>query len=592
MSREEERGNVFSTNRPYSCSSVAFFLFVVLWLCGAPAWSGPLDDALRLQERALQDQEQRLRELERKHREILDSPPQGTASRLPEAEVDLPGAPCLETRSISFSGATRLGTRELQALAAPYVGRCLGLKDVDNLLRAVTNAYVDRGYVTTRAMVSPRGHAQGRLDILVVEGRVESIESADRGPGALELKTAFPGVAGDVLNLRDIEQGLDQMSRLPSNNATLELVPGETPGTTRIRISNQKGRAWRASAGLDNSGQDATGRDQYSLNFSKDNLLGLNDLLTLSAGGDTDGLRGHRQRSSSYYALYSVPWGWWTFTASLGFSDYASTVSGSGLDYSTEGDTTTAALDIDRVIHRDGVSKTALGFSLSRRETRNFLEDQKLDVSSRTLSVLGMSLNHSRRLAGGVASGHLEWSQGLPVLGAGRADNPEGDEPRNEFGKLSLSGAFHRPFSLGGANLTWKTQANGQWSPHTLPGEERIGIGSRSTVRGFHEDSLSGDIGAYIRNELALNIFDAAGAPSALSGWVESVELYAGYDAGFIWRDDKEDEERGEVQGGTAGGRSTGGSLITDIAGSHALDAPSFLERDGLEVYATFTYAF
>jgi hemolysin activation/secretion protein len=73
---------------------------------------------------------------------------------------------------------------------------------------------------------------------------------------------------------------------------------------------------------------------------------------------------------------------------------------------------------------------------------------------------------------------------------------------------------------------------------------------------------------------------------------VESVELYAGYDAGFIWRDDKEDEERGEVQGVTAGLRSTGGSLITDVAVSHALDAPSFLERDGLEVYATFTYAF
>ena len=592
MSRGKREEDVFSVRGLYSCHSVAFFLFICIGLCGAPVWSGPLDDALRLQERALQDQERRLRELESEHREILNSPPQGADRRLPEAEGDLPGAPCLETHSISFAGATRLGTRELQALAAPYVGRCLGLKDVDNLLRAVTNAYIDRGYVTTRAMVSPRGHVQGRLDILVVEGRVEAIESADRGTGALELKTAFPGVAGDVLNLRDIEQGLDQMSRLPSNNATLELVPGEAPGTTRIRICNQQGRTWRASAGLDNSGQHATGRDQYSLNFSKDNLLGVNDLLTLSASGDTDGLRGHRQRSSSYYALYSVPYGWWTFTASLGFSDYASTVSGSGLEYSTDGDTTTAALDIDRVIHRDGVSKTAMGLSLSRRETSNFLEDQKLDVSSRTLSVLGVSLNHSRRLAGGVASGRLELSQGLPVLGARRDDSPEGDEPRGQFGKVSLSGAFLRPFSLGGANLSWNTQVYGQWSPHTLPGEERIAIGSRSTVRGFHEDSLSGDIGAYIRNELALNIFDAAGAPSVLSDWVESVELYAGYDAGFIWRDDKEDEERGEVQGVTAGMRSTGGSLITDIAVSHALDAPSFLERDNLEVYATFTYAF
>jgi hemolysin activation/secretion protein len=556
------------------------------------AWPAPLDDVLRLQEQALRQQETRREELRREHREALTSPPKGETPEQLELRGGVPGGPCLDTKSVTFSGVTVLGTRELQALTAAFVGRCLTLEDVDNLLRAVTNAYIGKGYVTTRAMISPRGYAGGNLDILVVEGRVEGVGFAGAEGTTPGLRTAFPGMSGSVLNIRDIEQGLDQLNRLPSNNATVELVPGGTPGTTNVRISNQPTKTWRASVGLDNSGQPATGRDQYLLHFSKDNLLGLSDLLSLSMNADLRGLQGHSHRSKAFNAIYSVPYGWWTFTGSLGFSDYASSVSGAGVEYGTKGDSTSAALDIDRVIHRDAVSKTAIGASLTRRDTRNFLEDQKLETSSRTLTSLGISVSHSRRLAGGVAQGRVEWAQGLPILGAEGDHSLGNDEPRSQFSKFALSVSYQRMFRLCGADLTWSTQAFGQWSPHTLPGAERLGIGSRDTVRGFHEESLSGDIGAYIRNELALNVFDAARGPSILSSWVDALDLYVGYDAGFIRPDDKEDEERGEVQGVTAGARSTGGSLITDIAVSHALDAPSFLEHDGLEVYATFKYAF
>jgi len=238
------------------------------------------------------------------------------------------------------------------------------------------------------------------------------------------------------------------------------------------------------------------------------------------------------------------------------------------------------------------VSKTALGASLTRRDTRNFLEDQKLETSSRTLTSVGVSLSHSRRLVGGVTQGRVEWVQGLPILGAERDHSPGNDEPRSQFGKLGISASYQRMFRLGGADLTWSTQAFGQWSLHTLPGAERLGIGSRDTVRGFHEDSLSGDIGAYIRNELALNAFDAARGPSVLSGWVDSLDLYVGYDAGFILHDGKEDEERGTVQGVIAGIRSVGGQVLFDAAVSCPIDAPSFLESDDLEVYSTVRYAF
>lgn len=58
--------------------------------------------------------------------------------------------------------------------------------------------------------------------------------------------TIFPGVKGSVLQLRDIEQGLDQLNRLPSNNATMRIEPGAEAGSSRVLINNVQKRTWAA----------------------------------------------------------------------------------------------------------------------------------------------------------------------------------------------------------------------------------------------------------------------------------------------------------------------------------------------------------
>lgn len=84
-----------------------------------------------------------------------------------------------------------------------------------------------------------------------------------------------------MLQLRDIEQGLDQLNRLPSNNATMRIEPGAEAGSSRVLINNVQKRTWRLSAGVDNLGQETTGLTEYTLGFEKDNFLGCNDQFAL-----------------------------------------------------------------------------------------------------------------------------------------------------------------------------------------------------------------------------------------------------------------------------------------------------------------------
>ncbi|MCK1825830.1 hypothetical protein MX655_09770 [Pseudomonas aeruginosa] len=70
---------------------------------------------------------------------------------------------------------------------------------------------------------------------------------------------SFPGRAGELLDLRELEQLVDQLSRLPSRQAQLELVPGSEVGGSRVRLKGERDKPWRVSATRNNDGDVSTG---------------------------------------------------------------------------------------------------------------------------------------------------------------------------------------------------------------------------------------------------------------------------------------------------------------------------------------------
>ncbi|GAB7021506.1 two-partner secretion system transporter TpsB1 [Salidesulfovibrio brasiliensis] len=533
-------------------------------------------------------------EQERLHREQLNRPPSQREDAPSKQEPAVPKGTCFPIKQVILTGATLLDASEKKAVTAPFEGRCLTLDEIDNLIKAVTNKYIEKGYVTTRAGIPAQDMSDGILEIIVVEGRVEEVSFTDEQAGKPEeLAMAFPDIENAPLNLRDIEQGIDQMNRLPSNSVRMKLVPGSKPGTSRVLVDKKSIKTWRATIGLNNSGQDSTGRNQYSLSFEKDNLANLNDLLSVYANADAKALtNGNRHRSESLSAYYSVPHGYWTYSANWSYFDYRTSITGGTATYSSSGKTRTFGASAERVIHRDKVSKTSLGGSFRFRETQNYLAGVKLDASSYLLSSLGFSLSHARRAFGGSLSGNVEYRKGIPAFGSGWDSSHSRSTPRYEFEKITFSGSFYRPIPLENCQLSWSTRLFGQWSPDTMFDAERISIGSRYSVRGFQDESLSGDIGGYVRNELALTPDYSPDTSQSLRSWLGKAQFYTGYDAGFIHEDKRDEEERGTLQGAVLGLRTIGGTIRLDLAVAHPLDAPSFMQTNPLEYYASFKIAF
>ncbi|MGO6994047.1 POTRA domain-containing protein, partial [Rhizobium johnstonii] len=61
-------------------------------------------------------------------------------------------------------------------VTAPYGNRCVGLSEINAVLRDVTHLYIDSGFVTSRAYVPPQDIAKTWiLRLLVVDGTLSDI---------------------------------------------------------------------------------------------------------------------------------------------------------------------------------------------------------------------------------------------------------------------------------------------------------------------------------------------------------------------------------------------------------------------------------
>lgn len=502
-------------------------------LAGPPALAQtPADiEAAQRQAEILQrlEQERLLREQEEARRRADRVDGIDTRTLQPEIVVPDIGAVCREIAVITINGAPNLAPAVRQRISAEFAGRCLNVGDIERILAEITKSYIDRGFIATRAYLPRQDLGTGRLEILVIEGVVEKIMIRDDDAGSVSVANVFPGVEGGLLNLRDLEQGIDQINRLASNNARLDIQPGEQVGGSVVVVHNQPGSRFHFNVSVDNQGSRATGDVQTGATVVADNLLGFNDLVSFthreSTPGDSD-----RKYSRSDNLNFSVPFGYTTLFVGVSRSRYASTIAlPSGLELVASGKSENDNVRLDRVVYRDQSTRASLSAMLTSKRTENYLDGQRLGVSSRNLSVLDLDGSLYTGLAGGVVALELGYARGLDAFGALSDPGALPDwVPRAQFGKYKAGVNYARPFRLFGRDFGFSSQFTAQKAENTLYGSEQIFIGSLYSVRGFVGNTLAGDDGYYWRNEVSLR------QPLALGDERIATRLYAGYDTGEV----------------------------------------------------------
>ncbi len=528
------------------------------------------------QERLLQEQQRRLDELQSLPGRELSAP------SLPADD----GSACLQVDRIELNGAGVLSLRQRTQLLQPFIAQCLNANDLNRLLSDITHAYLKRGYVTTRAYLPPQDLQDGVLQIQVIEGRLESIDGGDLS-STLETSMSSPAAVGERLNLRELEQLIDQLSRLPSRQVSMELAPGDEVGGSHVVLQGQRLKPWRVALNRHNDGQRSTGEQQWGLDFVWDSPLGLADQLSLRGSGDT--VSDQYKHSASHGLSYSLPYGWWTFNYFYNHSYYRTQTQAQGFSFVLDGVSTTHALSAERVLHRDALSKTAFSVGLNHLRSRNYLDNQRLDVSSQRLTEQQVSFNHGRRIGSAFVNFDLGYQRGIGALDAQRAGRPQGWQPVARYNKYTLTASYLHPFQLFGERFSFDSVFSAQRSEDVLFSPQRFSLGGLYSIRGFKQQSVTGDSGYYLRNQLR---WTRAVAWDWLRPLLQEYSLSAAYDMGAIRGDKYNHEQSGRLASHAFELSARGQHLAVSVTAAHALSRPNAIRRKERPIYFRFDVFF
>ncbi len=424
---------------------------------------------------------------------------------------------CITIKKISIIGNEVFKSKDiLNKYLAIKTSDCVTKSELSQARVDLQNTYMEQGYSLARVYFDFKELAKNHLKFIISEGRSEEIILNDNSKlneklkfrRKFQLATAFPNKLGKVFNLKDIEQGLEQMNALASNNATMQIEPGKQEGYSKVNITNEITRPTSISLSHDNLGSETTGRTRRNLEISQDNLLSLNDNLFLNFSKDNEENQDEKFSFSNYGKL-AIPLGYLSLSTSYSHSKYKLTTRGDSQTIISTGQTISKNISLERLIKKTKKYKLDLGLKLASKETKNFnsgimLDDRKLVILEPYAKFL-YYLPNKKYLKSGYIFSNFTYHRGMHWFNATKDEDLGFSEPHAQFDKFSLTNYAKANLKIADKNIAYINNTQLQLSLDELYGTEQISIGGNYSIRGFDQTSLAGDSGFHIRNDLEIN---------------------------------------------------------------------------------------
>ena len=430
--------------------------------------------------------------------------------------------------------ADTLISRSMKEWIGQNKADCVNKDDLFELIKKSTNIVLNKGYVTSLVFYPEQNLNTHELTLNVQFGLIEKIKSdqiSDR-----QIKFAFAKKMGDVLNLKDIEQGLANLKKITSIDAAIDLIPGNTEYQTIVQVNtNKTGSETRVLSQWSASHSDLSRRLRGALTVQVDDLLALNDALSMGVSkslydsADDD--------STGYNISWSIPYGYYGLNMGINNSDYESSIQGSQSTISSNGDQINLFLELSRLLWNDTSKNESLSMKLQQTKAKTYLNNEKVFVSSPDINKIGLSASGYHVLSGNVIC------QNDITYEVGRVEYDHFDHLNFDKQKLSLGCDLR----LKKAKMSVSTAL--QYANKPLVSQEQFSLTGEGGIAGFSSLGLSGSRAGSLKvtwaQPLVITsdlIHDSQWSMSVAKGWVPHTTANTqsgslmGIEASFLFR--------------------------------------------------------
>lgn len=168
---------------------------------------------------------------------------------------------------------------KLNDIKSGVVGRSVTLAILKELENKITQLYVERGYITSRAELDPNSLSTGVIIINVSEGRLARIDvQGERRVRESYVRSRILLGAGTPLNTANLEEQLRLLRTDPLfKNVEATLSETGDPGQSNLTVRVSEAKPFEIIPTIDNYSPPSVGSERFGVSFRYRNLTGGGD---------------------------------------------------------------------------------------------------------------------------------------------------------------------------------------------------------------------------------------------------------------------------------------------------------------------------
>ncbi|WP_254064161.1 ShlB/FhaC/HecB family hemolysin secretion/activation protein [Microcystis aeruginosa] len=395
-------------------------------------------------------------------------------------------------RDIKVDGNSIL-QQEINNLIQPLIDKKMTVNELNQLADSITELYLKKGYITSRAILVPQDFADGLVRIEVKEGEVETV--VIKGASRLDnyVRSRIRVGLGKPLNAGKLE---DQLRLLKINplfkNIEATLKAGSQESKSVLEVYVAEADPFFGEVGFDNYSPPSVGATQANVNLGYRNVVGLGDGISVQYTPRLETFTGTYQVDTIYQIPLNPTGGSLQFRVSIENNTVIQDEF-SELDISQESQY--YEISYRQPIIRNPRQEFALSVGMSYRHAQTFdfqgpaqfLPYDEDGISRTNVITFGQDYVHRSGNGAWAARSQFRFGTGILDVTSNNDDIPDG----YFFSWL----AQMQRIQILGKNNFLIIQGDIQLTPDSLLPSEQFVIGGGQSVRGYRQNARSGDSG-------------------------------------------------------------------------------------------------
>lgn len=387
------------------------------------------------------------------------------------------------------------GLRALQGKLLPiFENKEVTAKDLFEIKKTIIQYFQDHQLPLVTVHVPEQEVTQGVLQLVVIRGRLEKIES--HGAKWFSNQKIAEQVCikrGEVIDEGQLMEDLQWINNNPFHRTEVIYTPGETHDSTVIELVTKDRFPLRVYTGADNTGLESIGTERFFAGATWGNAFGADQQLSYQYTASFDI---HKFQSHTMHWQIPLPWRH-TFLVYGGYSATHPHVRDSHFSSKGESTQATGRYTIPLKPHHQLLHEVTVGFDFKRTNTSVFFSEFPIigKLANIAQFMLGYSLAHDAHRFKTSFEADLFYSPGAIMRDQTRNDYTSlrpGAKPTYLYSRFLLEERIRLP-------QDWSIRGNirAQVSTTPLLPSEQFGLGGYDTVRGYEERSYQGDDALY-----------------------------------------------------------------------------------------------